>query len=49
MSKDKNRGNREVRKPKKVEPKVNASKPSLKAVVGIEPSGGLNVHTRKDR
>ncbi len=30
MSKEQNRGNREARKPKKVEPKQNASNPSVK-------------------
>ncbi len=40
MSKEKNRGNREARKPKKVEPKANASKPSLKGVIGIDPNNG---------
>jgi hypothetical protein len=35
MSKEQNRGNREVRKPKKVELKQNASNPSTKA--GLSP------------
>ena len=30
MSKEKNRGGKEVRKPKKEKPKTNASNPSLK-------------------
>lgn len=47
MSKEKNRGNREARKPKKAEPKANASKPSLKGAIGIDPNSGSSPVPRK--
>lgn len=47
MSKEKNRGNREARKPKKAEPKLNASKPSLKGVVGVDPNNGSMPASRR--
>lgn len=49
MSKEKNRGNRENRKPKKVEPKVNASKPTLKGIISADPKEVLAAGARKGR
>lgn len=47
MSKEKNRGNREARKPKKVEPKGNASKPSLKGAIGNDSDNGSDSAQRR--